>query len=106
MTEPLPTDQRPPGFYRLRLVSGGPWIAHRIMEADGLFLLLRNGQPTSAAAHADYFAVPGMDRMIYAREISAEEYAALLAAAAEAEPGHPLADPTQAVDLRAAKSLY
>lgn len=106
MTDAPSTDQREPGFYRSRLVRGGPWVPHRIMEADGYWLLLRNGVPTSAAAMSSYHDVPGMERMIYARAITEGEYAALLAAAASAADGHPLADPSAPVDLRRAPSLY
>lgn len=101
-----PSDQRAPGFYRCRLVRAGPWVAFRIMCEEGWWLLIQNGKPTSEVAMADYNAVPGMAKMIYAKEISADAYAALLAASAAAPEGSPLANPDRPVDLRAAPSLY
>lgn len=106
MMEPRSGEQPTPGWYRVRLTKGGPWLGARVMHADGLWLALINGQPTGPA-EADPWRCNSMERVaLYGRAITEGEYAALLAAAAEAPAGHPLSDPAAPVDFRRAPSLF
>lgn len=106
MPAPRPSDVPTPGWYRTRLVKNGPWIAARIVEADGLWLVFVNGVPTSTVAEPDPWRVPRMDSVAWSAAITEAEYHALLEAAQTAPEGHPLADPTQPVDFRRAPSLF
>ncbi len=100
------TDGIRPGHYVVRLVRGGPLVGCRIIETDGWWLLLLNGQATSDAAAENPWDLPRMRHIWPAHSIPEDGYDALLAAAASAQPGEPLAQPTERVDWRRAPSLY
>jgi hypothetical protein len=101
-----PTDVPVPGFYRARLVKRGPYVACRIMQMDDGWLLLVGGEPTEAAVHVNPWVVRRMESVaMYGDPITAETYDAMLAEAAAAPPGHPLRNPTQPVDLKAAGAI-
>lgn len=93
-----------PGYYTAKLVRGGPSVALRIIEVEGLWVLLLNGLPTSDVAIENPFKLPQLRWP--AHEIDIETYDRLLDAAAAAKPGEPLADPTSRVDWRRAPPLY
>ena len=95
-----------PGYYACRLVRGGPEVACRIIEADGLWVCLIAMEPTHAEAQTNPWKCPQMERVAFSRRIDGAEYDALLGAAAAARPGEPLADPRVAVDFRRSPSLY
>lgn len=97
--------ERPsPGFYRTRLVRNGPWVPARIIEADGLWIVLLNGQPTQPEAGADPWRVRRMELVAFSTAISEAEYHDLLAH--PPEPGTPLDNPKTPVDWRRGKPLF
>ena len=95
-----------PGYYRTRLVRGGVDVGCRIVESDGLWVLLINGAATCPAAQRDPWKVPKMHRIADSWTITEAEYDALMHAASTARPGEPAADPSVPVNWRDAPSLY
>lgn len=103
---PRRPDVPTPGHYAVRLVRGGPDVAARIIEQDGLWLVLLNGQPTSKTAMPGCWEPPWMERVAFGKAISEAAYAALLDATEGAQPGDPLADPNAPVDLANAPPVF
>lgn len=109
-----PPDRPLPGWYAARLVKRGPEVACRVVlweDIDAIppqtWVLLIGGEPTCQDARAEPFSIPKMEAVaLYGRRITEAEYDALLDAAASAQPGEPLHDPTRPVDWRQAPSLY
>ena len=95
-----------PGFYQTRLVRAGPLVGCRIVESEGLWACLVGGTLTCADARLIPWDVPRLLWVAYSHPISEAEYDAMLSAAAAAQPGEPLAKPTEPVDWRQAPSLY
>lgn len=98
-----------PGYFRLRLVRGGPFVAASIdLTADGLWRVTVNGE--ASAASADPWHCPGMERVwFYGHRIDRAEHDYLLALAAHArrhDPAHPLASPGQRIDLHHIAPIY
>lgn len=106
MTSPINPETPTPGPRKIRRVRGGPFVAARILESDGLWLVLINGEPTCKAARPEPWSVPQMEWVNFSKIITEAEYAALIEAARSAPPGHPLADPTAPVNFRQVKTLY
>lgn len=102
------TPERPiPGHYALKLVRGGPDVACRIVELQGLWCVLVAGVPTHAEAQEDWRLCPRIEAVaFYGRRITEAAYDALMNAAAEAKPGEPMADPMKPVRWRDAPSPY
>lgn len=95
-----------PGYYSTRLVRGGPEVACRIICADGWWLCLVNGLPTSERAEREPFKVPRLEWIATSRPISEVSYDEMLKAAAAAKPGEPLADPLKPIRWRDAPPPY
>lgn len=94
------------GHFRYRERKGAPWQPLRIMHESGTWVALLNGDvvPGSGAKLAG--AVPFLLWRSPFHRITEQEYAALLRAYKDAPPGHPLRNPGERVDLRAAPPLY
>lgn len=103
---PRAADTPTPGFYRVRMVKGGPWVPARIMHEDGMWLVLIDGEPTASVAMADPWKVPRMEWVAFANRLDEGQYRALLEARRALPDDHPLKDPRRPVSLRAADSLY
>lgn len=91
------------GFFRVRLVRGGPWVAAELrQDGAGRWQAWVDGQPREPAhpdpAQADFvFHV-----WHYGERITESEHAFLLAQAAHArvhEPDSPAANPTRAIRI-------
>lgn len=96
-----------PGLYAARLVRGGPEVACRIVLSEGHYVLLVLGHPTHPEANTDPWKIPMMQSVaMYGRLIDEDEYQALWTAIQNAQPGEPLASPTEPVDFRRSPSLY
>ncbi len=94
------------GHYSVRFRRGGPFVACRIVEADGAWLLFVGGDLVGGP-ETEPWAIPMMEAVAFARRrISDVEYDAMLSAAAAAPEGDPLTAPGAAVDLRRAPPLY
>lgn len=71
----------------------------RILCEEGLWLVIRNGEPTGAYAMPDPWEVPDMEWVAFSPMITEEEYDAMLA--------NPLdIDPKQPVDVRRLKPRF
>ncbi len=94
MNAPRRIDQPEPGFFKLRLVRKGPWVAGRISHAMGFWSASIDGVPCGQR-HPDPFAADGVSRIWEsAARIEQAEYDALL--------GTPSATPkTLPIDLGA-----
>lgn len=103
---PRPVDVPVPGFFRVRMAKGGPWVPARIMHEDGLWLVLIDGEQTSAAAMAEPWKVPRMEWVAFSNRIDEAQYRTLLTARQALPADHPLKDATRPVDMRAAGSVY
>ena len=111
---PRPTDQRRPdvpmtGYFRIRLVRGGPFVAASIdITADGLWRVMVNGEPSAACAEP--WDCPGMERVwFYGHRIDHAEHDYLVALSAHArahDATHPLAQPGRPIDLHAMAPIY
>ena len=106
MQTPRPSDTPQLGYYRSRLVKGGPWVPARIMQTDGLWMVLMGGEPTQAAAAADPWTVRRMEWVAFSPAITEAEYLELLTAYRAATGDHPFADATAPVDWRQGKPIY
>lgn len=105
-TPPRPSDTPVPGFFRVRLCKGGPWVPARILHEDDHWLVVIDGVATSEAAHRDPWKAPRMEMVAFSNAITAAEYASLLEQRRALPEDHPLKDATKPIDMRAAGSLY
>lgn len=95
--QPRSADTPSPGFYRCSIVPRGPKVPCRIIEQDGWWLVIRNGEATSAAMREPW-KVPGMEWTNMSEQIAEETYYALLA-------NPPALDPSKPVDFRSVRTL-
>lgn len=93
-----------PGFFRVRLVKGGPWVPARILRPcpiDPTCGYPLDRSPRDLVAEVDGRPVP-LDRVwLFGTEIDWPEWARL-SSITDAErhvPDSPLANPTQRIDL-------
>lgn len=103
---PRPVNVPTPGYYRMRWVNRAPWVPARIMEQDGYWLVLIDGERTSEVAGREPWRVPMMERVAFSNAIDQAEYEALLAQRRALPEGHPLKDARKPVDWRSAPSAY
>jgi hypothetical protein len=103
--EPLPLEPIP-GTYRVRLVKDGPWVPVRIAIEQGLWVCLIAGRVMPDSGKADPFEVSWLLHHWPMHRISEIEYLALSCQHADAQEGHPLAEPNQPVNLRNSRSLW
>ena len=94
------------GWYATKLVKNGPEIACRIIEVGGSWVILVNGEPTQETAETEPWRLRMAERVAFSRRITADQYEAMLTAAAEAKPGEPLASPDQPINWRNSPPLY
>ncbi|CAB4149860.1 hypothetical protein UFOVP1433_43 [uncultured Caudovirales phage] len=97
---PRRVDIPTPGWYRVRLAKGGPWIPCRIAETDGLWICFVDGTPTAKAALPDPWSVPKMEWVNFSRAMTEAEYLALVAERSATGAASPLADATAPIDWR------
>lgn len=87
------------GYFRMRLVKGGPWVGARIHRAmDGSMVATVNGFP----GDPDHV-------WTYGRTTTQDDYERLLLEAEYAratDPGSPRANPTSKVDLRSTRTPF
>ncbi len=102
---PRPVDMPVPGYFRVRLVKGAPWVPARIMEQDGWWLVLIDGEATGPAGR-EAWKVAQMERVAFSNAITGAQYASLLEQRRALPADHPLKDATKPIDMRAAGSLY
>lgn len=90
------------GFFRIRLVRGGPWVGAEIRCESGIWTGLIDGQP-GETSDADPAAAQHVFRIWHSGEIIPEhEHAFLLSRAAWARlhaPDDPAANPNQPIRL-------
>lgn len=103
---PRPVDTPTPGWYASRSVRRGPRVAFRIAEQDGIWTLYRNGAVLGRPGLDPWKVHPSMEWIAFGERVTEQQYLDLLAAAAEAPAGHPLADLEAPVDLANAPPLY
>lgn len=113
---PQRIDEIEPGFFRLRHVRNGPWIAARVELVGGLVRLTQDAKPPSCecstAEYADLvvaaviegeaFSHPIIRCLWFGVRIAEAEYQHMLRVAAWARanaPAHPLANPGKPVDI-------
>lgn len=95
-----------PGFYRIRMVKGGPWVPVRIVAA----LRAKRRRVVFYAYLGD--KVVDIDRVwprAYGNKIEKSEWEYMLKLgrwASAYEPDNPAAQPTKAVDLNKQPSLF
>jgi hypothetical protein len=103
---PPPTDNRSletpsEGYFRLRLVRFGPWIAARIVNANSLWWVELDGR--ECGGDADPWKAEHMERVWWhGHRISEDDYRASLAVSAWAKvnaPADPRAKPTEPIDM-------
>jgi hypothetical protein len=102
-------DQPEVGCFAIRLTKGGPEVGARISCVSGEWSATINGVMQQPPA-ADPVQAGGVFRIWeWGRSIAPEEYDYLLALAAWAskhDPSHPLANPSQPIDLATAKPAF
>lgn len=103
---PRPVDRPEPGYYAARLIKGGPLLGFRIVLEDQLWFLFCGGILIGEPHRDPWKAARLMESVAFGRRIDEAEYLRLLEAAAQAQPGDPLADPGARVNLADAPPLY
>jgi hypothetical protein len=103
---PRPVNIPTPGWYASRQTRGGPLLAWRISEQEGTWTLYRNGAVVGQPGPEPWGVSPMMEFVAFSRQIGEAEYIRMVAAAAQARPGDPLAEPDAPVDLANAPPLY
>lgn len=93
--QPRNADTPTEGWYRCRLVKGGPLVPCWIMHIDGFWVLLIDGE--ASRAEREPWHIPRMEWVNMSEQISPQEYERMRA--------NPAANPTQPVDFRALKTL-
>ena len=113
---PQRIDEIRPGYYRLRHVKNGPWIAASIEIRGNLILLTQDATPPTAQCTANEYADMVISAVIegeafrhpiircvwFGVPIEAAEHAHMLREAAWARanaPRHPLANPDRPIDV-------
>ena len=71
---------------------------------DGMWTVLVLGKPTAAAASAEPWLLPSMERVAFSTAIDQDEYLALMAQ--HEQPNDQLADPKARVDWRRGKPVF
>lgn len=94
-------DQPEPGYFRLRLVTKGPWVPAQICCEGGQWFVVVNG--AKRASSADPFQAQSLT-WVWERGhiISRDDYETMLTFAQWAErhnPVHPAARPNERIDL-------
>lgn len=73
MREPRRIDQPEPGFFKIRLVKGGPWLAARIDRNGELWSAWINGRQTAAPSTNHVLA--GVEKLwLYGHQITEADY--------------------------------
>jgi len=108
MPDPRRVDQPEPGFFRIKLVKGGPPVAAAIVhDADGWHAVIDGDRLPSAE---DPWHAEGLARVWhYGLIIDEPEYRFMLARAAHArahDPTHPTANPDQPINLADLPPLF
>ena len=113
--QPQRIDEVTPGYYKVRRVRNGPWIAAEIIIQGAMIIVTEDGAPSgevSASAYADLvidatiegeaFRHPVLRCAWFGVPIDATEYRHLLTLAAWARanaPDHPAANPDKRIDM-------
>ena len=102
-----------PGFFRVRLIKGGPWVAARIFQPCPIEMEPEywNVLDRSPSLEAEINGLPGRVMRIWlsGEEISAAEFHYLLDDAGWCEryaPAEPRANPERAVDVRETQPVF
>lgn len=101
---PRRVDQPEPGYFRIRLVKGGPWVAATIeRDQHGVWSAIIDNQRSSGAAHTDPALATDVFRIWhYGERITPAEHAYLVERAAYCRlhmPDAPEANPTQPITI-------
>lgn len=94
------------GYFRFKERKGAPWQPLRIMRESGTWVAILNGVVVKGSGSRLAREVPFLLWRSPFHPISVTEYDALLMAHENAPAGHPLRNPGEPVDLRAAAPLY
>jgi hypothetical protein len=94
------------GFFRYRQRKGAPWQPLRVMRESGTWIAILCGNVVEGSGARLARDVPFLLWRSPFYPISVNEYDALLSAYDSAPAGHPLRQPGERVDLRAAPPLY
>ena len=105
MTDPRPAPRRSdiptPGWYLLRLVRGGPWVAARVTHEAAGWSVMLDGVTEGPAQ--DPWALRHMERVHWGGRPATEEECqrrlGLARWAALNDPDHHAANPRRAIDL-------
>lgn len=102
-TTPRSVDTPEPGFFRMRLVRGGPWVAAELRrDADGAWTALIDGVPSQPSSPDPAVAADVFRIWHGAEAVTASEHAYLIERAAWARqhsPDSPEATPRQPIRL-------
>lgn len=94
-------DQPEPGYFCIRLVKGGPWVAAEIRHIDGAWLALIDGVPKTP--HPDPAQAEDVFRIWhYGERIPNYEHAFMVQWAAHVrvfQPDAPEANPTRPINV-------
>lgn len=113
---PRRIDQIEPGYFRLRLVRNGPWIAAEISIENGMIVIRQDGEIegeplhpdaladliTEATIEGEAFRHPIIRCAWFGQRITEAEFLHLLRTSRWAKannPDHPAANPTKPIDL-------
>jgi hypothetical protein len=101
MPDPRQSDTPRPGYYLLRLVRGGPWVAAQVARDPAGWRCMIDG--TWEGPAADPWSLRGMETIHWSgRETTAEDCQRRIGLARWAkihEPDHPAANPRRPIDL-------
>ena len=106
---PRRIDRPEPGWFRKRLVPGGPRVACRIAHEGGLWQAFVNEHPQGPADADPFLAKSVMMLWTGAERIPEAEYRYLIATfrwAREHDPAHPFAHPSEPYDPGAARPVF
>lgn len=100
-TAPRVSDTPLPGFYRLKLIRGGPWVPAQIKHDEGGWQTMLDGKWSNQST--DPWLLPDMERIHFGgRDTTEAEVNFMLARKRHAEvyePDSPAANPRKAIDL-------
>lgn len=105
MTDPVGLTPEP-GHYRHRHRRDSPWLPVRVMVEAGRWVVVMAGTTMNGSGADGWEDIPFLVQRWPLTPISADEYAAMVAAMDAAPADHPLADPKEPVNLRNRPSLY
>ena len=96
--KPLNIGDAEPGYYKTRIVSGGPWVPCRVFEQDGVLGAERDGKTVEMAGN-----VPQGWPWHPSNKSEFDYLTATRAWTEIHDPADPMANPTKRIDIRSMK---